>query len=263
MNILVLVKQVPNTTEIKIDPKTGTLNRQGAVSIMNPDDKAALELALRIKEATDGKITVISMGPPQAKKVIVESIAMGADYGYLLSDFAFAGADTLATSTALSALIKTLDYDLIVAGRQAIDGDTAQVGPQIAEMLDIPQVSYVEGVEVLDGKVLAKRVMEDRYQIFRLEEKALLTVTSGAHIAPRYTNMNYLMEVTEDLDKYIETKTSKDLDVKLEQLGLKGSPTQVNKTASRELSVKQPPVEVEPEEAVKLIINKLKEKHVL
>lgn len=152
MNIIVCIKQVPNTTQIKMDPVTGVMDRNGIPSIMNPDDKVAVEYALELKELFDAHVTVISMGPMQAKKILFEAIAMGADKGILLSDRAFAGADTLATSKALSSLIKTLPYDLIITGRQAIDGDTAQVGPQIAELLNIPQITYVSKIHPVDEK---------------------------------------------------------------------------------------------------------------
>ena len=136
MNIVVCIKQVPDTTEVKLDPKTGTLIREGIPSIMNPDVKAALEAALTIKDNFNATVHVITMGPTQAEAVLREALAMGADKAYLLTDKAFSGADTLATSTTLAAAIRKIDFDLILAGRQAIDGDTAQVGPQIAEHLE-------------------------------------------------------------------------------------------------------------------------------
>ncbi|RXI73398.1 electron transfer flavoprotein subunit beta/FixA family protein, partial [Clostridium tetani] len=157
MNIVVCVKQVPDTTEVKIDPVTGTLIREGVPSIMNPDDKNALEEALRLKESNGAKVTVITMGPPQAESTLREALSMGADEAILISDRAFAGADTLATATALSAAIKKLDYDIVFAGRQAIDGDTAQVGPEIAENLDLPQITYVEKVEVDKEELKVRR----------------------------------------------------------------------------------------------------------
>lgn len=144
MNIVVCVKQVPDTTAVKIDPKTGTLIRDGVPSIMNPEDKHALEGALQLKETMGAKVTVISMGLPMAKATLREALCMGADEAILLTDRALGGADTLATSKALAGVIKTLDYDIVFAGRQAIDGDTAQVGPEIAEHLNIPQVTYVQ-----------------------------------------------------------------------------------------------------------------------
>ena len=153
MNIVVCLKQVPDTTVVKIDPVKGTLIREGVPSIINPEDKNALEAALQIKEKNGAHITVISMGPPQAKEALREALCMGADKAILLTDRAFGGADTLATSKTLAAAIKTLDYDIIFGGRQAIDGDTAQVGPEIAEHLEIPQVTYVQNVE-FDGSDL-------------------------------------------------------------------------------------------------------------
>ena len=153
LKIVVCIKQVPDTTEIKLDPVKGTLIRDGVPSIMNPDDKGALEQALLFKDKFGAEVTCITMGPPQAKEIIREAFAMGVDKGYLVTDRRFGGADTLATSYTISQALRTIDYDIILAGRQAIDGDTAQVGPQIAEQLDLPQVTYVENVE-FDGKDL-------------------------------------------------------------------------------------------------------------
>ena len=153
MKILVCIKQVPDTTEIRIDPVTKTLIREGVPSIMNPDDKGGLELALRFKDKFGAEVTVITMGPPQADLILREAFAMGADRAILLTDRKFAGADTLATSNALAGAARTLDWDLIITGRQAIDGDTAQVGPEMAEHLNIPQISYVAGLDY-DGKTL-------------------------------------------------------------------------------------------------------------
>ncbi len=139
MNIVVCIKQVPNTNEVKLDPVTGTLIREGVPSIINPDDKAGLEAALRLKDSMGAHVTVLSMGPPQADAALREALAMGADEAILVTDRAFGGADTWATSTTIASAIKNLDYDLIITGRQAIDGDTAQVGPQIAEHLGIAE----------------------------------------------------------------------------------------------------------------------------
>nr|WP_225624647.1 electron transfer flavoprotein subunit beta/FixA family protein [Thermoanaerobacterium thermosaccharolyticum] len=161
MNILVLIKQVPDTNEVRIDPVTKTLIREGVPSIINPDDKNALEEAIRIREKVGGKVTVISMGPTQAEVALREALAMGADEAYLLTDRAFAGADTYATAKALSKAIEKFQYDIVFCGRQAIDGDTAQVGPQIAEQLDIPQVTYVRKVEIEGDKLIVERALED------------------------------------------------------------------------------------------------------
>ncbi|HRZ65965.1 MAG TPA: electron transfer flavoprotein subunit beta/FixA family protein, partial [Spirochaetia bacterium] len=143
MNIVVCMKQVPDTTEVKIDPATGTLIREGIPSIINPDDKSGLEAALALKDSAGARVTVLSMGPPQADVALREALAMGADEAILLSDRAFGGADTWATSSTIAAALRKLPFDLVICGRQAIDGDTAQVGPQIAEHLGLPQVSYV------------------------------------------------------------------------------------------------------------------------
>ena len=173
MNIIVCIKQVPDTTEIKIDPVKNTLIREGVPSIMNPDDKGGLELALRMKDKYGANVTVITMGPPQADLILREAFAMGVDRAILLSDRKFAGADTLATSYALAGAIKTLDYDLIIAGRQAIDGDTAQVGPEMAEHLGLPQVSYVIDAErEKNGNFIVKKENEDSVQTLEVEASA-------------------------------------------------------------------------------------------
>lgn len=157
MKIIVCIKQVPNTSEVKINPETKTLIRDGVESIINPDDKNALEAALKIKDEKGAKVVVVSMGPMQAKEALLEALAMGADSAYLISDRKFGGSDTWATATILAAAIEKIgDYDLIICGRQAIDGDTAQVGPEIAEFLNIPQVTYAKELELKDGAVRVK-----------------------------------------------------------------------------------------------------------
>lgn len=177
MKIVVCVKQVPDTTEIKINPQTGTLIREGVPSILNPDDASALEAALEIKDREkDAHITVITMGPPQAKDMLAECLAMGADEAVLLSDRALGGSDTWATSNAIAAGIKKIgDYDLILAGRQAIDGDTAQVGPQIAEKLSLPQVTYVKSIEFSEGCAYVHRALEDGYEKLKVKLPCVLT----------------------------------------------------------------------------------------
>ena len=170
MKIIVCVKQVPDTTVVKIDPKTGTLIREGVPSIINPEDKNALEEALVLKDTYGAEVTVISMGPPQAKNALREALAMGADEAILITDRVFGGADTLATSKTLAAAIKTLgEFDIIFAGRQAIDGDTAQVGPEIAEHLDIPQVTYVQEVKAEGNDLYINRALEDGYEIIKVK----------------------------------------------------------------------------------------------
>src|SRR5574344_1223693 len=182
MKVVVCIKQVPDTTEVKLDPKTGTLIREGVPSIMNPDDKGGLELALQLKDKYNAHVTVITMGPPQADAILREAFAMGVDRAILLTDRKFAGADTLATSNALAGALRCLDYDLIITGRQAIDGDTAQVGPQMAEHLDIPQISYVTDLKY-DGKQFftIKKETEEGYQILEVEAPCVLTVLASAN----------------------------------------------------------------------------------
>ena len=193
MNIVVCLKQVPDTTEVKIDPKTGTLIREGVPSIINPDDKNALEEALVIKENEGAKVTVISMGPPQAESALREALAMGADEAILITDRAFAGADTLATSNALAGALRKLDYDIVLAGRQAIDGDTAQVGPEIAEHLGIPQVTYVEKVNVELDSLKVQRAWEDGYEVLEVKTPVLLTAIKELN-HPRYMHMSNIFE---------------------------------------------------------------------
>ena len=169
MDIIVLIKQVPNTTDVKLDPKTGNLIREGLESIINPDDLHALETGLRLKEALGGRATVLSMGPPQAIDALSEALGMGADSAVLLSDRAFAGADTWATSYTLGrAVEKIATYDLVICGRQAIDGDTAQIGPQVAEYLGLPQVTYVSRIEeTTEDSITVRRRLEDGYERIR------------------------------------------------------------------------------------------------
>ena len=185
MKVVVCIKQVPDTNEVKLDPVTGTLIREGVPSIINPDDKAGLEAALRLKDQYGAHVTVISMGPPQADLALREALAMGADEAILVTDRAFGGADTWATSSTIASAIENLEYDLIITGRQAIDGDTAQVGPQIAEHLGLANISYAEDLKVEDGYVIVKRQYEDRYHILKAKMPCLITALSELN-EPRY-----------------------------------------------------------------------------
>ena len=209
MNIIVCIKQVPDTTEIKINPVTGTLIRDGVPSIMNPDDKGGLELALELKDKYGAHVTVITMGPPQADLILREAFAMGADKAILLTDRKFAGSDTLATSNTLAGAIKCLPYDLIITGRQAIDGDTAQVGPQIAEHLDLPQISYVAGFDVKDGKYIVKKETEEGYQMLEVSSPALITVLASGYKA-RYMSVEGIVEA---YNKNVEIWGADNIDV--------------------------------------------------
>ncbi|MFA7532689.1 MAG: electron transfer flavoprotein subunit beta/FixA family protein [Tissierellaceae bacterium] len=229
MNIIVCLKQVPDTNEVRIDPVRGTLIRDGVPSIINPDDKNALEEALKIKEENeDIKVTVLSMGPPQADMALREALAMGADEAILLSDRAFSGSDTWATSKALATAIDHIgNYSIILCGRQAIDGDTAQVGPQIAEHLGIPQITYVEELEIIGDKVVAKRAIEDGYYVIEGKMPILLTAIKELN-EPRYPSIRGVYKAHEG--NRVKNWSAQDIKADLSNLGLKGSPTQVNKS---------------------------------
>ena len=257
MNIVVCLKQVPDTTAVKIDPVKGTLIRDGVPSIINPEDKHALEAALNLKDNNGAKVTVLSMGPPQAKNALREALCMGADEAVLITDRAFAGADTLATSKALAGALKRLEYDVVFAGRQAIDGDTAQVGPEIAEHLDIPQVTYVQGVTVEEDGLLINRALEDGYELIKVEGKVLLTAIKELN-HPRYMNARAIFATA---NKEITVWSADDIEVDKAELGLKGSPTKVKKSMTKEPKGKGELVNSSADEAVSYVLSKLKEKH--
>ena len=260
MNIVVCIKQVPDTTEVRIDPVKGTIIREGVPSIMNPDDKGGVELALRLKDQYGAKVTVITMGPPQADAILREAFAMGVDEAIHLSDRRFAGADTLATSNALAGAIRTLPYDIVITGRQAIDGDTAQVGPQIAEHLNIPQVSYVESLEY-DGKGLLKvrKATEEGYQVVELPTPYLLTSV----VLVKETRYMTVGGIVDAYNKEVMIWNADNIDVDETKLGMKGSPTKVFKSFSKGAKAAGEQHELTPEEAVDLIIAKLQEKFII
>ncbi len=261
MRIAVCIKQVPNTTEIKIDPVTNTLKRDGVPSIMNPDDKAALESALVLKDKYNAEVVVVTMGPPQAELILREAMSMGADEAFLVTDRAFAGSDTWATSTILAAALKKVGYDIIIGGRQAIDGDTAQVGPQIAEHLDIPQVTYVVEIDIDEKNNVCrvKKEFEDRYQIVEVKGKALFTVLSGMN-EPRYMLVGGIVDQEE---KAITVITVNDIEVDRGNIGLLGSPTKVKSSFSKTVDSNKELIELSPQEAAKVIADKLAEKHII
>ena len=266
MNILVCIKQVPDTNEVRLDPVTNTLIREGVPSIINPDDKSGLEIALRLKDENpdDVKVTVVSMGPPQAEMALREALAMGADEASLVSDRAFGGADTWATSCTITAALQHIDFDIVVCGRQAIDGDTAQVGPQIAEHLGVPQVSYVEELK-LDGDkkgVTVKRQFEDRYHIIDVKFPCLITAI--AELAePRYMTIG---KVFEAYQKEIKVWGLEDIKDKLDManIGLKGSPTKVKKSFPKQGKGKGVLLtDLTADEAAQAIVAKLQEKYII
>lgn len=263
MNIVVCVKQVPDTTEVKLDPVKGTLIRDGVPSIINPDDKAALEAALCIREQAGGKVTVVSMGPPQADVALREALAMGADEAILVTDRAFGGADTWATSYTIASAIKKLDYDLIIAGRQAIDGDTAQVGPQIAQHLGLPQVSYVENIEAVNERsIVLRRQFEDRYHIVEAQLPCLITVLSELN-KPRYMSVSGVFDAYRE--KNVARITLADLEDVIDKsnIGLGGSPTRVKQSFTKQPKGKGEKFETDADDAVRIIVEKLAEKHLI
>ena len=260
MKIIVCIKQVPDTKEVKLDPVTGTLIRDGVPSIINPDDKAGLEAALSLKDSLGAEVSVITMGPPQADAVLREAMAMGADNAYLVTDRAFGGADTLATSTTLAAALRKIDYDLIITGRQAIDGDTAQVGPQISEHLDIPNVSYAEDIKVEGNTVIVKRQYEDRYHTVKVQMPCLVTAL-GEMNTPRYMTPGGIYDAYKV--KKVTVWGRSDLEVADGEIGLKGSPTKVAQSFPKSVKPAGQKVTLDADEAADYIIEKLKEKYVL
>lgn len=264
MKIVVCIKQVPDTTEVKLDPVTNTLIRDGVPSIINPDDKAGIEAALQLKEKVGGTVTVVSMGPPQADVALREALAMGCDDAILVSDRAFGGADTWATSSTIAATLKKIDYDVIITGRQAIDGDTAQVGPQIAEHLRIPQVSYVEeimGVE--EGKLIVKRQFEDRYHIIEVKTPCLLTALAEL-ATPRYMSVGGIFDAYREKSVQMWNLESIKDTVDPANLGLKGSPTRVKQSFTKQAKGQGVVHDgISADEAVEIIVAKLQEKFII
>ena len=262
MKIIVCVKQVPDTKGgVKFNPD-GTLDRGAMLTIMNPDDKAGLEAALRLKDQYGAEVTVLTMGLPKAEDVLREAIAMGADNGILVTDRVLGGADTWATSTTIAGAIRNIkDYDIIITGRQAIDGDTAQVGPQIAEHLGIPVISYAEGIEVDGDSVIVKRQYEDRHHMLKAKMPVLITALSELN-DPRYMTPGGIFDAC---DAEITTWGRKDLvDVNDGDLGLMGSPTKIAKASDKVRKGAGEKVTPDsPDEAVDYIMDKLLTKHVI
>ena len=262
MKIIVCVKQVPDTKGgVQFNPD-GTLNRAAMLTIMNPDDKAGLEAALRLKDQYGAEVTVLTMGLPKAEDVLREAIAMGADNGILVTDRVLGCADTWATSTTIAGAIRNIkDYDIIITGRQAIDGDTAQVGPQIAEHLGIPVISYAEGIEVDGDSVIVKRQYEDRHHMLKAKMPVLITALSELN-DPRYMTPGGIFDAC---DAEITTWGRANLvDVEDGDLGLKGSPTKIAKASDKVRKGAGEKVTPDsPEEAVEYIMDKLITKHVI
>ena len=255
MKIIICIKQVPETTSVKINKNTNTLIREGTKGIINPFDMYAVEEGLRIREKFGGKVIAISMGPPQADEALREVVSYGVDDAVLLSDRAFAGADTLATSRTLAKGIKKLaGFDLIICGKQAIDGDTAQVGPGVAQKLDIPFVAFVRKVtEISNNTLRVERMMDDGYDVLEVTLPALITVVKEIN-EPRMPSLRGKMKA-KSID--IPAWGTNDLGISEEEVGLKGSATQVIKIFSPKRSGNREMLEGSMEEQAELLINRL------
>ena len=257
MNIVVCLKQVPGTTDIKIDPETNVLVRQGIRNIMNPLDTYALEEGVRIKERYGGKVTVISMGPPQTEEMLREAISLGADEAILLSDKAFAGADTWATAYTLTRAINKLgQYDIVICGRQTLDGDTGQVGPELAEMLGIPFVAYVSQIEeIADGQMRVQRMVEEGHEVIQTPVSALITVVKEINV-PRLPS---LRGIARSQSAVIPVWTAQELGVDPSRVGLSGSFTRVIKVFSPQRTCQAEIFQGELESQVECLVGKLKD----
>ena len=257
MNIVVCLKQVPGTTQVKIDPETNTLIRQGIKNIVNPFDTYALEEGVRLRERYGGKATAISMGPPQAEEMLREVISTGADEAILLSDAAFAGSDTLATSYTLAqAINKIQEYDLIICGRQTIDGDTGQVGPELAEMLRLPFVAYVSKIEEVEsGQMRVQRMVEDGHEVIDTPLPGVITVVKEINV-PRLPSLRGLARAKRAV---IPVWTAEELDIDRNMIGLAGSATRVVKVFFPQRVHHGEILEGDLEDQVESLIDKLRE----
>ena len=261
MKIVVCIKQVPDTKGgVKFNPD-GTLDRGAMLAIMNPDDKAGLEAALKLKDEFGAEVTVLTMGLPKAADALREALAMGADKAILVTDRVLGGADTWATSTTIAGALRNLDYDLIITGRQAIDGDTAQVGPQIAEHLGLPVISYAQDIKVEGDKVIVQRQYDDRYHVVEAKMPCLITALSELN-QPRYMTPGGIFDACK---AEITTWGRADLkDVDDSNLGLKGSPTKIAKASDKvRKGAGEKIVPDSPEDGAAYIVAKFKEKHII
>ncbi len=255
MNIIVCIKQVPDTAEIRINPETNTLMREGVPSIINPFDLHAIEAAIRIREETGGKVTALTMGPPQAETALREAVSMGVDEVVLLSDRAFAGSDTWATSYTLAKAINKLGADVVFCGKQAIDGDTAQVGPETAEFLNIPHVSYIRKIEeVSDSSIRVQRMMDEGYDVVESSLPVLLTVVKELN-QPRMPSLRGKMAAKK---AEIKKMGMADIEAEEDNLGLKGSPTQVKNIFAPETKAERKMIEGTAEEQVDKLVKELR-----
>ena len=255
MNIVVCIKQVPDSSEVKINPETNTLMREGVPSMINPYDLHALEAALQLREQHGGRVTVITMGPPQAEEALRESLALGADDVRLISDRAFAGSDTWATAYTLFKAIEKLGADLILCGKQAIDGDTAQVGPEIAEFMDIPHVAYVRRIEAVTGtSIRVQRMMDEGHDVVESPLPTLLTVVKELN-SPRLPSLRGKMAAKKAVVQRMDLAS---LEAEETNVGLKGSPTQVKNIFAPKARGDRRMLEGTAEEQVAALIDELR-----
>jgi electron transfer flavoprotein beta subunit len=263
MKIIVCIKQVPDTSEVQIDPETNTLIRTGIPSIINPDDRAGIDAALELRNMAKGStVTALSMGPRQAEMALREALSLGCDDAYLINARQFGGSDTLATSTIISTALVKLGFDLIITGRQAIDGDTAQVGPQIAEHLQIPHVSYAEDITLDVDSLIVMRQFEDRYHKIRVKLPCLLTVIKD-YAEPKYMTVSGIVEASDKEINILDFDSLKDL-LDSNAIGLKGSPTRVVKSFTKQQKSQGALLKsLTANEAVDVIMAKLHESHLL
>lgn len=262
MKIVVCIKQVPSVETVKLDPRTNTLIRTGVPSVINPDDKAGLEAALQLRQQVGGTVSVVTMGPAQADVALREAMAMGADDAYLLSDRAFAGADTYATAAVLAAALRKMEFDLIIAGRQATDGETGQVGPQIAERLGVPQVSYVEQLSAEGGNLVVRQSLGEQTRLLKLQMPCLITALPQL-AEPRYMST---WGIVDAYDKAVTVWGLADLQEELsaDAVGLQGSPTRMLHTFGKQAKTAGTVCEgLSADEAVSAIMEKLIQWHII
>ena len=261
MNIVVCLKQVPGTTEVRIDPETNTLVREGIKNVVNPFDSYALEEGVRLKERYGGNVTAITMGPPQAEEMLREAISGGADEAILISDGAFAGSDTLSTSYTLSKAVNKIgDYDLVICGRQTVDGDTGQVGPELAEMLAVPFVAYVSKVEEIEnGLIRVQRMVEDGHEVIEAPLPAVITVVKEINV-PRLPSLRGLARA-KSLE--IPTWTASELGVDENRIGQRGSATRVIKVFFPQRVHQGEIFKGDPESQVESLIERLRETKII
>lgn len=254
MKIVVCIKQVPDTADVKINPETNTLIREGVPSIINPFDMNAIEAGLQIRDQVGGEVIALTMGPPQAEDALREAVSLGVDSVILLSDRAFAGSDTWATAFALAGAIKKLDADIILCGKQAIDGDTAQVGPEIAQFMDIPHVAYIRKIEeVKDGYIRVQRLMDEGYDVVESSLPVLLTTVKELNI-PRMPSLKGKMAAKK---AEIKKMNREDIGIEEADLGLKGSPTQVKGIFAPEIKTDRRMFEGTAEEQVNALVEEM------